>query len=915
MYHKILRLLNIKPSESTLVRELFTIQFFLGIATAFLFTSSLTMFISNYEIQILPVSYIISACLLFGFNRLYSFLDERLTSPKLLQVVIFFSAASILLFWLLLNVYPFKQLPLIVASWYMLIYMLVGYAFWGMASIIFNVRESKRLFSIVGAGDIPAKMLGYFSVTAMVPVIGVNNLLWISIISFLIAGFLLKRFTSKGLLVEQDPNASAHAHDNKPAHSIHTSGFITKFFDNHLVFSIALLSLVSYIVFSFIDFTFLSDIKVKYPKGEQIATFIGVFFATGRFLAIVIKLVFSSRMISRMGLTNALLVTPILLLVIDFFIILSGDRFISHLYIFGFMVLLTEVLRSALQEPVFFILFQPLKPHDRLRGHLIAKGHTLPFALLGVGTFLVLYFKNNRELPIMAVGQLLIALLIIWIGVIFIIKKQYLQTLITSLKRGNFTGAELFLNDSVVTNLLISKAESKKPLEVIHSLNLLERSGYKDLFKLLLKNLQSPVCEIQEYVLTRIIANNMTIALPIITQQLRKDNNENMQPRLIKAFYFLNKDIGIDGKTAMESLQAEHKKAAMEGLLLRKEEETEKLVIDQLLMMAKGSMADKLLTLDVVLDCECENYTEVLETLLSDSEPKVYKKAIEASGKVKNMKLLPKVIDVALAKSAIPSLKRAIVNYGDGFFWEENWKNRPPRGELLTIFIKTSGNIKGDHSTKFLVELLKQKTGETDDIIEALWLKKSKVSSETMQLIEDWANKKTEQDKYKVTCYYEILHNKNLTLLQQAIIMEIRKDVQMLLKSFSLLYDREKVDRVIELLSIGNTSKISNAIEILELIVPKKYFTPLNNFVELIDDVQHKKELLIKTQGLDPHVIIEEVIKDSKANFSEWTRSVACYMIPKMKKSKMSLKMLNVKEPKDGHLFNETKNYVLSMLN
>jgi AAA family ATP:ADP antiporter len=72
---------------------------------------------------------------------------------------------------------------------------------------------------------------------------------------------------------------------------------------------------------------------------------------------------------------------------------------------------------------------------------------------------------------------------------------------------------------------------------------------------------------------------------------------------------------------------------------------------------------------------------------------------------------------------------------------------------------------------------------------------------------------------------------------------------------------------------------------------------------------------LIKTQGLDPHVIIEEVIKDSKANFSEWTRSVACYMIPKMKKSEMSLKMLNVKEPKDGHLFNETKNYVLSMLN
>src|SRR4051794_6012605 len=71
MYYRILQLLNIKPSESALVRELFTIQFFLGIATAFLFTSSLTMFISHYEINVLPVSFILSAILLFVFNRIY----------------------------------------------------------------------------------------------------------------------------------------------------------------------------------------------------------------------------------------------------------------------------------------------------------------------------------------------------------------------------------------------------------------------------------------------------------------------------------------------------------------------------------------------------------------------------------------------------------------------------------------------------------------------------------------------------------------------------------------------------------------------------------------------------------------------------------------------------------------------------
>jgi len=98
MYYKLLQLLNIKPHESSAVRKFFTIQFFLGIATAFLFISSLTLFLSAYSIKTLPVAYIISACLLLVFNSIYSYLDEKLSSPKLLAIVILFSASSILLF-------------------------------------------------------------------------------------------------------------------------------------------------------------------------------------------------------------------------------------------------------------------------------------------------------------------------------------------------------------------------------------------------------------------------------------------------------------------------------------------------------------------------------------------------------------------------------------------------------------------------------------------------------------------------------------------------------------------------------------------------------------------------------------------------------------------------------------------------
>ena len=78
MYQLILQLLKIKPHETSLVKKLFAVQFLLGVSTAFLFTSSLTTFISVYHINALPQVYIVSAVLLILFNRIYSYLDERI---------------------------------------------------------------------------------------------------------------------------------------------------------------------------------------------------------------------------------------------------------------------------------------------------------------------------------------------------------------------------------------------------------------------------------------------------------------------------------------------------------------------------------------------------------------------------------------------------------------------------------------------------------------------------------------------------------------------------------------------------------------------------------------------------------------------------------------------------------------------
>jgi hypothetical protein len=87
-------------------------------------------------------------------------------------------------------------------------------------------------------------------------------------------------------------------------------------------------------------------------------------------------------------------------------------------------------------------------------------------------------------------------------------------------------------------------------------------------------------------------------------------------------------------------------------------------------------------------------------------------------------------------------------------------------------------------------------------------------------------------------------------LLEQGIMMEIHKDLEVLLKAFAMLYNREKIGRVVELLKVGNTAKMSNAVEILELTIPKKRFALINMLVELIDDTKNNHLADVKLRSI-----------------------------------------------------------------
>ena len=173
-----LKTLNVRPDEWWLVKKLFILQFLQGAGIAFFFTASYALFLHKVGITELPYVFILSAFLLWGTGWLYSVVEHKYDTGKLTIITTVFMAVSILIFRLLFEVHTADWFLYIMLAWFNVLYLLNNLEFWGIAAVLFDVRQSKRLFGVISAGDIPAKFIGYSLALLTVEYIGTINLLW-----------------------------------------------------------------------------------------------------------------------------------------------------------------------------------------------------------------------------------------------------------------------------------------------------------------------------------------------------------------------------------------------------------------------------------------------------------------------------------------------------------------------------------------------------------------------------------------------------------------------------------------------------------------------------------------------------------------------------------------------------------------
>ena len=877
MQNYLLKVLNIRTHEVNQVYVLLKIKFVLGLATSFMVAGSMTLFLTTNSPHQLPSIYLLIALLLLPINFVYNYLDHHYKPAKVLLIVTAFCGVSTAALFATQNVLELSFLSFIFTDWNLVLYMLVGYAFWGLSSTVFNVRESRRVFAIIGAGDIPSKLLGYLLSSFIIPVIGALNFLGLSVILF---AFCYGYFV---YIKNKIPQSEIHEH-----HAVleeKHKNFLLDIFGNQLILFISLLSFIAYLVHLFIDYTFVSEIKERFTTEKELGTFISLFFAGGRILAFVFKMIFSSRIISSLGLYKSLILTPAITFFICLYILalnVVGDNEHMFLYVFGFMAIVSEILRSVIQEPVFFILFQPLSIHTRLKGHLVAKGYIFPIALLISGVFLKLILKDDTHLSIPFIVGVIVVYLILWMLVIPLIKREYFTAVSRSIQSGFFTGQSMFLEDGEAQSILLNKIITGKPLEIIHALDLLQRSGFSGFNAVLAQKLKyNTDPQLMEYILDNVKKLKITElliplqeALPTLkTEILRQQTLRTilaLKPSEVQHYqYLLNEPTDSCTAEILISMIRNGGKASEEAVAIL-QKRVEYYTASDRLMVAN------------VLEREMmpPHGLALLKKLLADKDENIVLKAASAACKQKQLGVADTIIK---AYVKYPRHKNAIIQamslYGDDFFKDSIYTHNAQYPELTHFFIDIATKTEGPNALEFLLNAFDTEGVDNGKLIHVFYDKKYVLSSEKILLF-DALLAKCMQD---ITQKYSLLNEWTVAqgdiMVQSAIYEEVKYQFVECIELCGILYGHQHTNRILQIFDMENDHRQSNALELMELIMPKKYFLSLETIWE---GLLHFKKNTTQTTTITPEqrIILTDIMAHGQA-FKSWTRSIVLFLLSK----------------------------------
>lgn len=466
-----------------------------------------SLFLVHLEPSNLPYVYLVTAFLAAPLISAHARAGGRMRLERITVLTLLLLMTSLTLMRLLINVQH--------DAVYFLFYGLVAVAggvttsqFWLMANAVFDSAQARRLFPVLGVGGIAGAFVGGEVTGFLVDyrLVDTNDLILAAVIVLGLAGMVTLGVWRCNPLIQETPQQEAEGE------SVGAFGVLKSVWGSrHLRLTVIILSL-GVMTGTLVDFQFMNIAWQTHTQPGDLTSFLGKFYGRVSLVSLLLQLVFTSRLLRKLGAGGVLFILPSFLVLGSTFMLIAPGL-LAGIVMRGTHQSLKHSIDKTSRELLFLPVSMALKKRTKLFMDTVVDR-----VARGLAGALLLVCGAIWSDSLFHVGVITLVLLALWLIATFFMRSAYIDTFRQAVARRHFglSDMKIKVNDSSSLKTLATSLNEGSDHEVIFSLRLLDGINEPSLLEVVRPHLNSDSSEVRRLALEYMARTGSNEDVPLV---------------------------------------------------------------------------------------------------------------------------------------------------------------------------------------------------------------------------------------------------------------------------------------------------------------------------------------------------------------------------------------------------------------
>jgi len=660
--------LDIRKGEALLTFLMFSYYYLVLVTYYLLKPARDSLFLVKLGAEQLPLVFILTALIIAPITTVYSQASRSLRLSHLIYIT---SAI------LIVNLVALRWLLGLEASWVFYVFYiwvsiygaLTASQYWLFANAVFDPAQGKRLFVLLNLGGILGAMTGGEVTSVIVSKFGVEteDLLFFCI-AFIAAFTVIVGMAWRLVLKNRREGVAPKKRVAKDeAKEKFTDMFAMIKRSRHLLYLVGIIALTMATA-SFVDYQFKTISVQSFPEKQQLTSFLGTFYGRLSLVSLLLQVVFSYRILRVFGVTGIVMFLPLGLLFgsVAMFIF---PGLVAAILLRGadgaFKYSLDKTGRELLFLPV------PLEVKKRTKVFIDVFVDRWFRGLAGGGLLLctVVLGLTIRQLSLVVIGMLAV-----WVTLVVLIRKQYVNAFRMALARREIDASQLTINitDAATVRTLREALRGGNEREISYALNLLSAADDKSLLEDLGPLLRHDSGEIRLKTLQLISRLDPDAQVSNIVELMR-DEDPEVRLAAIRSIE-LREDLDAVATLVREASSDGDPRVKASEIRFRAEKlgQVDSEIVASLVEQSREHPAGEEVRVEVarsigaLAGAAAADTRDLVKKLLADESDRVTAETIVGIGHTRDRDYVPTLIDFLREQRRRKFARDALVEFGDG---------------------------------------------------------------------------------------------------------------------------------------------------------------------------------------------------------------------------------------------------------